>query len=217
MGSSTATTRNAQPSPFGQRQGKTVIVVNDGTGFYTSRILMPYMIEAMWLLAEGAAIEQVDSAMKDWGFPVGPIVLTDEVGIDVGAKVGKIMEKAFGERVKAPGSLDALITDGRKGRKNGKGFYLYEDGKKGGVDESVYAIFGQTADRTELPKEEIQQRCGLQMVNEAALCLQEGILRSPRDGDVGALFGLGCPPFTGGRPPPAPRVRPPGGARHAER
>ena len=183
---------------FGKRQGKTVIVVNDGTGFYTSRILMPYMIEAMWLLAEGAAIEQVDSAMKDWGFPVGPITLTDEVGIDVGAKVGKIMEKAFGERVKAPGSLDALITDGRKGRKNGKGFYLYEDGKKGDVDESVYAIFGQTADRTELPKEEIQQRLGLQMVNEAALCLQDGVLRSARDGDVGAIFGLGFPPFTGG-------------------
>ncbi|MDF1562349.1 MAG: fatty acid oxidation complex subunit alpha FadJ [Deltaproteobacteria bacterium] len=183
----------------GRQQGKTVIVVRDGTGFYTSRILGPYANEAAWVLAEGAAIEAVDSAMKDWGFPVGPIVLLDEVGLDVAAKVGKIMVSAFGDRVKPPGTMDALIADGRAGRKNKKGFYLYdENGKKGGVDESVYEVFGQTADRKSFPKEEIQQRLGLQFVNEAALCLQEDILRSPRDGDIGAIFGLGFPPFTGG-------------------
>lgn len=183
---------------FGKKQGKTVIVVNDGTGFYTSRILAPYMNEAAWLLAEGGDIKQIDDAMMDWGFPVGPIVLLDEVGIDVGGKVAKVLEKAFGDRLKAPGAMEVLAQDDRKGRKNGRGFYRYENGKKAGVDESVYAVLGQTADRKSLPKEEIQQRCGLTFVNEAALCLQEGILRSPRDGDVGAIFGLGFPPFTGG-------------------
>ncbi len=183
---------------FGKKQGKTVIVVNDGTGFYTSRVLAPYMNEAAWLLAEGASVEALDEAMKDWGFPVGPITLLDEVGIDVGAKVAKIMQEAFGDRLKAPGTMDALIEDGRKGRKNGRGFYRYENGKKKGVDETVYLVLGQTAERKDFPKEEIQQRLSLQFVNEAALCLQEGILRSARDGDIGAVFGLGFPPFRGG-------------------
>ena len=182
----------------GKRQGKTVIVVNDGTGFYTSRILAPYMNEAAWLISEGASVEQLDSVMKDWGFPVGPITLLDEVGIDVGFKVGKIMRDAFGDRMDAPEAMAALIEDKRLGRKNGRGFYQYEAGKKGAVDQSVYGIFGQTADRKSFPKEEIQQRLGLSFINEAALCLQEGILRSARDGDIGAIFGLGFPPFTGG-------------------
>lgn len=192
---------------LGKQQGKTVIVVRDGVGFYTSRILGPYMNEAAWLLTEGVAIEQIDEAMKDWGFPVGPIVLLDEVGIDVAHKVGKIVREAFGDRVQAPdGGMDALIADGRLGRKAGKGFYLYKDGKKQGVDESVYAVLaaaspgagGPNAARRRLPADEIQQRLSLAMINEAALCLQEGILRSPRDGDIGAIFGLGFPPHAGG-------------------
>ncbi len=183
---------------LGKKQGKTVIVVNDGTGFYTSRILAPYMIEAFWILSEGAAIQDIDEAMMDWGFPVGPVVLTDEVGIDVGAKVTKIMEHAFGKRMQVPGNIDSLIKDNRLGRKNGRGFYLYEKGKKGGPDETVYALFGQDKTRKSVAKGEIQRRIGLQMVNEALRCLQDGVLRSPRDGDIGAIFGLGFPPFRGG-------------------
>jgi 3-hydroxyacyl-CoA dehydrogenase/enoyl-CoA hydratase/3-hydroxybutyryl-CoA epimerase len=183
---------------LGKKQGKTVIVVRDGTGFYTSRILSPYMNEAAWLLSEGAAIEDLDAALMDWGFPVGPITLLDEVGIDVGAKVGKIMHEAFGERMSVPGSMDVLMKDERYGRKNGRGFYLYEEGKKGRVDTAVYKLFGQTEKRRSMAKEAMQERCGLAMVNEAAMCLQEGILRSARDGDIGAIFGLGFPPFLGG-------------------
>ncbi len=183
---------------LGKAQGKTVIVVRDGTGFYTSRILAPYVNEAAWVISEGAAIEDVDQAMVDWGFPVGPVVLLDEVGIDVGAKVAKIMQQAFGERLVAPGAMEDLTKDDRKGRKNGRGFYRYENGKKAGVDPTVYKIFGQTEKRKSFPKEHIQERLGLAFVNEAALCLQENILRSPRDGDIGAIFGLGFPPFTGG-------------------
>lgn len=183
---------------LGKDQGKTVIVVRDGTGFYTSRILAPYLNEAAWMLAEGASIEALDHALMDFGFPVGPMTLLDEVGIDVGAKVATIMQKAFGERLNAPGTMDDLLKDDRRGRKNGRGFFLYENGKKGGVDETIYALLGQSKDRKSLPVQEMQDRSVLQMVNEAARCLEEGILRSARDGDIGAIFGLGFPPFLGG-------------------
>jgi 3-hydroxyacyl-CoA dehydrogenase/enoyl-CoA hydratase/3-hydroxybutyryl-CoA epimerase len=182
---------------FGKRQGKTVIVVNDGTGFYTSRIIAPYMNEVGWLLDEGVRIDDIDAAMVEWGFPVGPVQLTDEVGIDVGAKVGTVMREAFGDRLAAPAGFERLVADERFGRKNGRGFYLYEDGERKGVDESVYSVI-EAPERMAMARTEIQDRLALQMVNEAALCLEDGILRSARDGDIGAIFGLGFPPFSGG-------------------
>ncbi len=183
---------------FGKRLGKQVIVVRDGVGFYTSRILAPYMTEATRILAEGGDIKAIDSALKDFGFPVGPITLIDEVGIDVGAKVTKIMHEAFGERMAPVTALQSVIDDGRHGRKNGRGFYAYEDGKKAGVDESVYALLPGGSKRRHFDVEEIQQRVALMMVNEAMHCMGDGVLRSARDGDIGAIFGLGFPPFLGG-------------------
>jgi 3-hydroxyacyl-CoA dehydrogenase/enoyl-CoA hydratase/3-hydroxybutyryl-CoA epimerase len=182
---------------LGKKQGKTVIVVADGPGFYTSRILGPYMNEAGHMLVEGAAIEDLDRAMIAFGFPVGPIALLDEVGIDVGAKVAKILHGAFGERMTPPGPLNAAVEAGRLGRKNKKGFYLY-DGKSKRVDETVYALIPGRQPRKTFAPEQIQERLVLQMVNEAIRCLGEGILRSARDGDIGAVFGLGFPPFRGG-------------------
>jgi 3-hydroxyacyl-CoA dehydrogenase/enoyl-CoA hydratase/3-hydroxybutyryl-CoA epimerase len=184
---------------LGKRQGKTVIVVKDGVGFYTSRILAPYMNEAVLLVAEGVAVESVDRALSDWGFPVGPIQLMDEVGIDVAAHVGEIVHGAFGDRMLPSSAMRKLQEDDRMGRKNGRGFYRYDDGAKGArvVDASVYGALGLQP-KTKLPPEEIQMRCALQMVNEALLCFGEGILRSPRDGDVGAILGLGFPAFRGG-------------------
>ncbi|MBM7118032.1 fatty acid oxidation complex subunit alpha FadJ [Archangium primigenium] len=182
---------------IGKKQGKTVIVVNDGPGFYTSRILAPYMNEAAYLLAEGADIAELDKAVVDFGFPVGPITLLDEVGIDVAQKVGPIMEAAFGKRMVAPKAFEKVVADGRLGRKNQKGFYTY-DGKKKEVDTSIYELLPHGKNRKSLDAREMAERCALQMVNEAIRCLGEGILRSPRDGDVGAIFGLGFPPFLGG-------------------
>ncbi|WP_309894885.1 fatty acid oxidation complex subunit alpha FadJ [Archangium sp.] len=182
---------------IGKKQGKTVIVVNDGPGFYTSRILSPYMNEAAYLLAEGADIAELDKALVEFGFPVGPITLLDEVGIDVAQKVGPIMEAAFGKRMAAPKALEKVVSEGRLGRKNKKGFYTY-DGKKKDVDVSVYELLPHGKNRKHFDAREMAERCALQMVNEAVRCLGEGILRSPRDGDVGAIFGLGFPPFLGG-------------------
>jgi 3-hydroxyacyl-CoA dehydrogenase/enoyl-CoA hydratase/3-hydroxybutyryl-CoA epimerase len=184
---------------LGKRQGKTVIVVRDGAGFYTSRVLGPYMNEASFLLAEGVPVEAIDQALVRWGFPVGPVTLLDEVGIDVGAKVGKILHEAFGERMAPPPSVERLLEDQRLGKKNGRGFYDYSSKKKGKrpVDASVYGVLG-VEPKSELSAGEISERCVLQFVNEAAHCLGEGILRSARDGDIGAVFGLGFPPFRGG-------------------
>ena len=188
----------------GKRQGKTVIVVNDGVGFYTSRLLGPYMNEASFMLVEGAPIDFIDKALTSWGWPVGPMTLIDEVGLDVAAHVGPIMLAAFGERMTPPPTVTRLTEDGRKGRKNEKGFYLYgaaakKKGKGKQVDESVYGVLGlPVPKKSPLSVAEIQERCNLQFINEALHCYGEGILRSPRDGDIGAIFGLGFPPFLGG-------------------
>lgn len=184
---------------FGKRQGKTVIVVGDGVGFYTSRVLAPYLNEAAFLLAEGVDIKKIDEALVQFGFPVGPLTLLDEVGIDVGHKVGNIMNQAFGERMQLPPGMALLYADERYGRKNQRGFYRYDAKHKGEkpVDESVYATLGVRPELDKTPSE-IAQRCVLQMVNEAVHCLGERVLRSVRDGDIGAVFGLGFPPFLGG-------------------
>ena len=193
---------------WAKRIGKTPIIVNDAPGFYVNRILGPYMNEAALLLQEGVAMEEVDRAMTAWGFPVGPITLFDEVGLDVAFKSGKILESAFGERLQPNVVLAKLVEDGRLGRKNGRGFYRYERSggkggsggqqpKKGGPDESVYPLIGAPARRT-VGSGEIQERLALGMINEAVRCLQDGVLRSARDGDVGAVMGIGFPPFRGG-------------------
>ena len=184
---------------FGKKIGKTVIVVNDAPGFYANRILSPYVNEAGKLLDDGAAIETVDRALVQFGFPVGPITLVDEVGIDVAGKVGNIIADAFGERMVPSRTLQQVVSAGRYGRKGRKGFYRYDaEGKKGDVDTGVYDIFPTGQNRVEISVAEIQQRTVLAMINEAARCIEEGILRSPRDGDVGAVFGIGFPPFRGG-------------------
>ena len=182
---------------LGKQQGKTVIVVNDGPGFYTTRILAPYMSEAVRLVMEGVPIEDVDQALVAYGFPMGPLRLLDEVGIDTAREIMAIMEDAFGERMSAPPGIELLADDERYGEKNGRGFYQYDGNGGEDVDESVYQVLGVKPERS-LDTSTIQERCALRMVNEAATCYGEGILRSARDGNVGAVFGLGYPPFLGG-------------------
>lgn len=188
----------------GVRQGKTVIVVKDGPGFYTTRILAPMMGEALNLLDEGADALQIDRVLKKFGFPVGPITLMDEVGIDVGAHImsGKLMQHfvASREGVRMSDGLKRMFEAGYHGRKNKKGFFQYDaKGKKirDKLDNNVYQFFGGRS-RKSLNDQEIVERVSLSMVGEAALCLQEGIISCPLDGDVGAVFGLGFPPFRGG-------------------
>jgi 3-hydroxyacyl-CoA dehydrogenase/enoyl-CoA hydratase/3-hydroxybutyryl-CoA epimerase len=182
---------------FGRKMGKTVIVVADHPGFWVNRILLPYMNEAGLLLEEGVPIDLVDRVMTRFGFPVGPVTLLDEVGLDVGAKAGKVMHEKFGARLEPAGVLARMLEGGRQGRKNGKGFYRYADGKKQGVDESVYTLLGITP-REDAAPTMVQQRLVYAMLNEAAMAAGEGVVRSPRDGDIGAVFGIGFPAFRGG-------------------
>ena len=189
---------------IGVRQGKTVIVVSDGPGFYTTRILAPLMNESQLLLDEGGDILQIDKEMNLFGFPVGPITLADEVGIDVGAHImsGELMQEmlALRPKFKVSKTLLEISKAGYKGRKNKKGFYKYDEkGKKisGQVDADIYSFYGGNT-RKKFDANEIRMRCAMAMVNEAALCLQENIISSPLDGDIGAVFGLGFPPFRGG-------------------
>lgn len=188
---------------LGVKQGKTVIVVKDGPGFYTTRILAPLLGEALNMLEEGADALQLDKVLKKFGFPVGPITLMDEVGIDVGAHImsGQLMQHFIATRkgVKVSDAMKKMFEAGYHGRKNKKGFYQYDENgkKKKELDPNVYSFFGGD-DRKKFDEQEIYERIGMSMVSEAALCLQEGIVANPLDGDVGAVFGLGFPPFRGG-------------------
>jgi 3-hydroxyacyl-CoA dehydrogenase/enoyl-CoA hydratase/3-hydroxybutyryl-CoA epimerase len=182
---------------FGRKMGKTVIVVRDRPGFWVNRILTPYLNEAGYLFSEGVPMEVIDRVATRFGFPVGPITLLDEVGLDVATKASKVMHAAFGDRLKPSDLIDRLLADGRLGRKNGKGFYLYPKGQKAGPDESVYDLLGIRPVKpasTEL----VEQRLVYSMLNEAAMAAGEGVVRSARDGDIGAIFGIGYPPFRGG-------------------
>lgn len=189
---------------LGIRQGKTCIVVKDGPGFYTTRILAPFFNEALLMLQEGGDALQMDNEVRKFGFPVGPVTLLDEVGIDVGAHVmsGDLIEEFLKRDGAIAGGkeIKQMFEDGFAGRKNKKGFYEYDDkGKKvkGKINQQAYSYFGGSS-RKQMDPEFIQQRCGWAFINEAALCLQEGIISTPLDGDVGAIFGLGFPPFLGG-------------------
>ncbi|RFA25857.1 fatty acid oxidation complex subunit alpha FadJ [Alkalilimnicola ehrlichii] len=184
---------------IGRKQGKTPIVVKDGAGFYVNRILAPYLNEASHLLSEGVAIDRIDKTLTQFGFPVGAFALLDEVGLDVGTKVGPILHEAFGDRMKPVESGDKMLKDGRYGKKSKKGFYKYEGVKKGKkeVDETVYDLLGVKPDNS-MNEAEIVDRCVLMMINEAARCYEEDVIRSLRDGDIGAIFGIGFPPFLGG-------------------
>jgi 3-hydroxyacyl-CoA dehydrogenase/enoyl-CoA hydratase/3-hydroxybutyryl-CoA epimerase len=182
---------------FGRKMGKTVIVVRDHPGFWVNRILTPYLNEAGHLLSEGTPIELIDKTMTRWGFPVGPIALLDEVGLDVASKAGAVMYQAFGERLRPSDIVSKMTADNRLGRKNGKGFYHYHQGHKTGVDDKAYEVMGVRPQEKHSPAS-IEQRLVYIMLNEAALAVADGVVRSPRDGDIGAIFGIGYPPFRGG-------------------
>lgn len=189
---------------FGIKQGKTVVVVNDCPGFYVNRILAPYLNECLLMTDEGVALDFVDNAMKKKGFPVGPITLLDEVGLDIAAHVAESSAEALSngrEGFVASDATTKMFKDGRLGKKNKKGFYLYEEQKgrvkKAGIDKSAYQYFKGKGDLN-MPLEEVQDRGLLLMINEAAMCLEEGIIANPTDGDLAAVFGIGFLPFTGG-------------------
>jgi 3-hydroxyacyl-CoA dehydrogenase / enoyl-CoA hydratase / 3-hydroxybutyryl-CoA epimerase len=182
---------------FARKPCKTVVYCNDGPGFVVNRILGPYMNESAFLLEEGNSIESLDKAMVDFGMPMGPMALLDEVGIDVAAKVAGILTEAFGDRMEKSGVVEKLYADGRHGKKNGRGLYLYAKGKRQGPDPTVYKVLGIGSPRPADPRA-VVERMVLAMVNEASLILDEKIVGSPGELDLAMIMGTGFPPFRGG-------------------
>lgn len=183
-----------------KKMGKMPVVVKDGPGFLVNRILLPYMAEAAFFLADGMDIEKVDRAfVKDFGMPMGPFALMDEVGLDVCVKVLKSFRKSFGERVEVPAVMDAIEKSGRLGKKNGKGFYVYDGEKRGAVDATVYAALGVSSPTNPYSTQECIERAVFSMVNECARALHDDrIVDTPEEVDLAMIMGTGFPPFRGG-------------------
>ncbi|MES2767585.1 MAG: 3-hydroxyacyl-CoA dehydrogenase NAD-binding domain-containing protein [Bdellovibrionota bacterium] len=183
-----------------KKMGKTPVVMKDGPGFLVNRLLLPYLNEAVYLLEEGYAAEDIDKAFLKFGMPMGPLHLIDEVGIDVGVKVAKIFHKAFGERAAPSKSMMKIIETGRLGKKNKKGFYLYDDrGYKLNLDPTIYKDLGLPMPTKKLDAKVAIDRCIFAMINEAALAyLEDKIVETPEDVDMSMIMGTGFPPFRGG-------------------
>jgi len=182
-----------------KKLGKFPIVVKDAPGFLVNRLLAPYLNEATYLVVDGAPIDQVDRALLAFGMPMGPIELIDEVGVDVGEKVIKILHAGFGERM-APAPGNAPILEAKRlGKKNGKGFYVYEGPKQTKrLDPKVYGLMNVKPQPGKFTDEEIVDRCILPMINEAARCLEEKIVESASEVDLGMIMGTGFSPWRGG-------------------
>lgn len=185
----------AQTVAFGKQLGKTVIVVKDRPGFLVNRILMPFLIECGHLKADGYSIEQIDRAAVKFGMPMGPFRLLDEIGLDTAAKVAKVIAGAF-PHMKVLPLIDEMVEKGYLGRKNNKGFYHYDkNGKATGVRSEFQ---GRSHPDDEGSRQSLQDRLILPMVTEAVMALDEGIVQSVRDLDMGLIFGIGFPPYRGG-------------------
>jgi 3-hydroxyacyl-CoA dehydrogenase/enoyl-CoA hydratase/3-hydroxybutyryl-CoA epimerase len=163
-----------------------------------NRILMPYLIEAGRLFASGARIEDIDECMLDFGMPMGPLRLIDEVGLDVCNHVATDLASKFSDRMEAPAVLAHMVEDKLFGKKSGLGFYLHVKGdREPGVNPDIDKYHHNTT-CAKLTRDELQSRMVLLMVNEAARCLEEGVAAEAADVDFGMIMGTGFAPFRGG-------------------
>eukprot|EP00760_Papus_ankaliazontas_P001044 PhM_4_TR10363/c1_g1_i1/m.27448/K01782/fadJ; 3-hydroxyacyl-CoA dehydrogenase / enoyl-CoA hydratase / 3-hydroxybutyryl-CoA epimerase len=180
--------------------GKKPIIVNDGPGFLVNRILGAYMAEAGRLVRDGADPQVMDKAIVNFGMPMGPLRLLDEVGLDVACHVGPVLQNGLkSDRFAVDTAVEAMMKDGNLGKKNKKGFYNYDEkGKEQGMNMSLAKKYLTTPIKVGFPEAEIVDRCVLMMVNEATLILQEGICERPEDVDIGMVWGTGFAPFRGG-------------------
>jgi 3-hydroxyacyl-CoA dehydrogenase/enoyl-CoA hydratase/3-hydroxybutyryl-CoA epimerase len=181
--------------------GKMPVVVKDGPGFLVNRLLLPWMSEALFLLEDGMSVEKLDRIFThEFGMPMGPCRLMDEVGLDVGMKVLKIFKQSFGDRIEASKLVHKIEESKRLGRKGGLGFYRYDErGKEIEVDKSIYQVLGLLSPTDKLESQEVIERGLFVMINEAALALiEDRIVEKPENVDLAMIMGTGFPPFRGG-------------------
>jgi 3-hydroxyacyl-CoA dehydrogenase / enoyl-CoA hydratase / 3-hydroxybutyryl-CoA epimerase len=182
---------------FVQQLGKLPVVVKDSPGFLVNRVLMPYLIEAGLLFENGARTEDIDETMLAFGMPMGPLRLTDEVGVDVGNHVGETIAKSYSPRLTNPAVLEKMMKTGMLGKKSGRGFYVYSGKSDGRVNTETESLrIGTSA--AGLDRKELQTRMVMLMINEAARCLEENLVGEAGDVDFGMIMGTGFAPFTGG-------------------
>lgn len=194
-GEKTADETAATVIALAKKAGKTPIVVGDCPGFLVNRLLIPYIIEAIHLYEEGESFEKIDRVLLAFGMPMGPFRLADEVGLDVGYKVAKILEEGYGERMQCAPVFERIYRDlGLLGKKSGAGFYTYR-GYKTVPNASVTGLVQAKRDFSE---DEIIDRTLLVMVNEASRALEEGIVKNAAYLDMAMVMGSGFPPFRGG-------------------
>jgi len=204
-GEKTSDTAIARVVAYANKMGKKAIVVRDCPGFLVNRVLFPYFAGFSMLVRDGADFQQIDKVMERWGWPMGPAYLMDVVGIDTGVHAEKVMAEGFPERMgkSFQAASDVMYEAGRYGQKNGKGFYNYEEDKKGKpkkvAGEEAYALLKpHVAESKEFEKDEIIERMMVPMATELARCLEEGIVESPAEADMALIYGIGFPPFRGG-------------------
>ena len=177
-----------------QQIGKLPVLVKDSPGFLVNRILLPYMIEAAALFWQGVSASVIDEAMLDFGMPMGPLRLADEVGIDISLDVAATLAAAFPDRLRVPEVLTALQGAGMLGRKTGKGFYKYRKGSEASTNHEAERL----RPSSDSDPGNLASRLVLLMVNEAARCLEEGIVATPGEIDLAMVMGTGFAPFRGG-------------------
>lgn len=183
---------------FAIQQGKIPMLVADKEGFFINRILTPFLLEAIECLSEGEGIEFIDRALQEFGFKIGPLAMIDEIGLDIIVKSNPAMVSELGKRFALPTVIERLTGDDRKGRKNKRGFYLYDTrGARTQEDKSIYHTM-ETIMRNDMEAEDIARRCVLRMLNEACWCLQDQVIRSTDEGNVASVFGVDFPDFRGG-------------------
>jgi 3-hydroxyacyl-CoA dehydrogenase/enoyl-CoA hydratase/3-hydroxybutyryl-CoA epimerase len=182
---------------FARALGKTPVVVRDAPGFVVNRLLMPYLREALYLLEEGYALRDIDTAMRRFGMPMGPFEVLDEVGLDVAQKVAGVLTAAFPDRMSAAPALDKLVAAGRLGKKSGGGFYRERGGRRE-PDPRLAELIGLARRPRAGQPDHLSERMVLAMINEGARCLEDGVVDTADTIDVAMIFGAGFPPFRGG-------------------
>jgi len=180
---------------FVQKIGKSPVVVKDSPGFLVNRVLVPYLLESAVMFMNGADPMDLDKAMVEFGMPMGPIRLMDEVGLDVCQHVARTLAAAFPDRMKVPSLLEKMIKSGMLGKKKNQGFYLYEKGKETGIN-SVIQGFQEGA--TSMSKADITDRLVGMMKDETQLCIDEGVVEGTDEANLAMILGTGFAPFRGG-------------------
>ena len=190
---------------YATSMGKTAIVVGDCPGFLVNRILFPYFAGFQILVSQGVDFKRIDKLMEKFGWPMGPAYLIDVVGIDTAHHVGEVLSAGFPDRMSfdQKSSLDVMYETERFGQKNGHGYYVYTPDKKGkpkkAVDPSVDVLLAPIQSSIgEISDEEIIDRMMVPMIIETARCLEEGIVDTVNEADMGLIMGIGFPPFRGG-------------------